>query len=55
MLGDLRAYLNDAFGVLQILAEDDVDIERLPALLDMVEAALDLSTEVLDSYNSDVL
>ena len=55
MLGNLRFCLNDAFGILQELTENDVDIKHLPALFDVVEAALNLSTEVLDHYNADVL
>lgn len=51
MLGDLRAQLNDAFGIVQELTEDgkeDAGIERLLELYKMVEASLDLSTEILD-------
>ena len=55
MLGDLSATLNDAFGIVQSLTEygkGGAGIERLLELHDMVESALDLSTEIFDGYGS---
>lgn len=49
ILVDLREYLNDAFGCLQNLVDEDVKIDRLHELYDKVEASLELSTEIFNS------
>ena len=53
MLGDLYAFWDDAFGVVQNLTEDGVEIENLSELYNKVEEALDLSTEILNNYPED--
>ncbi|WP_031554848.1 hypothetical protein [Oribacterium sp. FC2011] len=55
MVCDLRAILNEAFGIVQDLienGENEISKERLSELSNKVEAALDCSTEVLDSFGT---
>ena len=52
-LDALYGYLDDAFGEVRNLTEDGVEIEHLSELYDKVEAALDLSTEILNNYAED--
>lgn len=44
--------MDDAFGVLQCLENDGCEIDRLNELYNMVEAALNLATEIYDNYSS---